>query len=107
MLHHSPGSFSGAEEGALDSARGSPTACPLLGKKAALEPTWVWGFFVLVVSAECLLDLGPGDLAGRRRTGGLAALELRVLLLQQALRLFLALKLLQAPLLLLLLGGKG
>lgn len=35
---HSPGGFSGNEEGALDSAKISPTACPSLGEKAA--PEW-------------------------------------------------------------------
>ena len=34
---HSPGSFSGGEEGALDSARVSPAAWPLVGEKAAPE----------------------------------------------------------------------
>lgn len=71
------------------------------------SPTWVRGFFVLVVSAECLFNLGPGDLGGRSHAGSLAPLELGVFLLQQALRLLLALQLLQAPLLLLLLGGGG
>lgn len=66
-------------------------------------PTWVRAFLVLMVSAESLLNLGAGDLAGGGRPGGLATLELRVFLLQQPLRLLLALQLLQAPLLLLLL----
>ena len=60
---------------------------------------------MLLVSAERLLNLGAGDFAGHGHPGGLAALELRVLLLQQALGLLFALQLLQAPLLLLLLGG--
>lgn len=34
---HSPGGFSGGEEGALDSARVSPAAWPLVGKEAAPE----------------------------------------------------------------------
>lgn len=57
---------------------GRPTAYCLSGKRAAPEwaeaLTWVRGFLVLIVSAERLLNLGAGDLAGGGHSRGLDAL---------------------------------
>lgn len=110
-LHHAkPRQLLLGRGGGLASAQGQAAACSLVGKRAIPEvapPTWFWGFLVLMVSAEGLFNLSTGDLVGHGHPGGLATLELQILLLQQALGLPLSLQLLQAPLLLLLLGGWG
>lgn len=107
--HLAPRGALAASLGARRGSNGLKVHCLCSGQKcssrAGCRPTCVRGLPELMVSAQRVLDLGPGDLAGRGHPRRLAALELGVLLLQQALRFLLTFQLVEAPLLLLLLQG--